>query len=287
MPSALIKVNQGAGTYTDVPGRAVIGAIGGGTVVFSNGDDTGVVNWLYEVLYVPPSSAIPLTVQDGGTPTFTMATPDRRGCYRVRLTTTDAAGNTDTDIRNFGVPFPNLGFIAPPYQANPDPLPLTGPGSKPDELNFAGDTHGWDGTTAPEPYTKTMHRMMYSLMQDLSESGFHQAAGATTDNTANVVIETVFGAALENGTYFVEAQFIANGVVDDAVLSKVALFTVSGGVIAQIGATGSNFATIASGGAGGWAANLRTVGNNIEMVVTGALATNITWTVCYNLRRGA
>jgi hypothetical protein len=38
MPTALIKITQGA--TTDLPGRAVKGAVGGGVVVFSNGDDT-------------------------------------------------------------------------------------------------------------------------------------------------------------------------------------------------------------------------------------------------------
>lgn len=165
MPTALIKITQGA--TTDVPGNAVKGVIDGATtVVFSNGDDTGVTAWTYELLYTPPGSAIATTVQGpGATTDFTMATPDKPGCYRMKLTVVDAAGVEDVDIRNFGTAFPNCGLIAPPYQANPAPLPLTGVGAKPDEMNFGGQPNGWDGDD------DTNHKLLYQALQLLDSSG--------------------------------------------------------------------------------------------------------------------
>jgi hypothetical protein len=144
MPAAaLIKVTQGA--TTDVPGRSVEGAISVQHVVFSNGDDTNVVSWKYELLYTPPGSVIvPFSQGPGIVSTFDIGAPDRPGSYRVRLTVTDAAGRQDVDIRNFAVPLPKTGIIIPPYQGNPPPLPLIGIGSKPEELNFGGQMTGWD-----------------------------------------------------------------------------------------------------------------------------------------------
>jgi len=103
------------------------------------------VSWKYELLYVPPGSAIALTVQGpNSTSTFTFAQPDVEGSYRLRLTVTDAGGASDVDIRNLVVPFPN-GTIAPPYQANPAPCPLVGAGAKPNEMNLGNQAFGWDG----------------------------------------------------------------------------------------------------------------------------------------------
>jgi len=153
MASALIQFAQGSNT--DLPGRAVIGDMVSGTVTVSNGDNTGIVSWKYELLYVPPGSTIPLTVQGpSGVSTFTFPQPDTAGSYRVRMTTTDTAGGTDVDIRNLCVKLPH-GLIAPPYQGNPPPLPLTGAGAKPNEMNIGGQPNGWDGdanTTRPLLY---------------------------------------------------------------------------------------------------------------------------------------
>jgi hypothetical protein len=143
MATALLKITQGA--TTDNAGRAVKGALGT-NVVFSNGDDTGVVSWKYELLDVPPASAIvPFTQGPGAVATFGMGVPDAVGSYRVRLTVLDAAGNADVDIRNFTVPTASRGWLIPPYQGFPAQLPLSGIGSKPDELNFGGQAKGWHG----------------------------------------------------------------------------------------------------------------------------------------------
>lgn len=147
--SADIKFDQGPNS--DIAGRAVVGTTTDGLVTVSNGNDTGVVNWTFQVLYVPPGSAVGLTTQGpSAVPTFTF-TPDVAGTYRIQLTVVGAiATDTDIDIRCFSVAFPN-GVIAPPYQRNPGPLPLTGAGGKADEMNFGGQPFGWDGIDSPAP----------------------------------------------------------------------------------------------------------------------------------------
>jgi len=122
-----------------------VGTLTDGTVTLSNGDNTDVVLWTYSLIYVPPGSAIPLSTSGAtASPTWSFAQPDVPGCYRVRLVVQDGSGNTDTDIRNFIVPC-TYGTIIPPYQGIPTPLPLTGTGSKPDELNIGGQSFGWSG----------------------------------------------------------------------------------------------------------------------------------------------
>lgn len=156
MVAALIKFDQGPNS--DIAGRAVSGTTTDGVVTVSNGDDTGVVSWKFEVLYVPPGSALPLTVQGPtGVATFTF-TPDVAGSYRIRLTVFDAGSSSEEDIRNFCVPFTN-GVIAPPYQRNPSPIPLTGLGGKPDEMNIGGQAFGWDGEDAPGAF------LMFQVLQ--------------------------------------------------------------------------------------------------------------------------
>lgn len=137
------------GPNSDVAGRAVVGTLTDGACAVSNGNNTGVVSWKYELLYVPPGSSVPLTVQGPGIVQTLSFTPDKAGSYRVRLTVTGATvSDVDVDIRCFCVPFPN-GIVAAPYQRNPAPLPLTGVGGKPDEMNIAGQPFGWDGVDSP------------------------------------------------------------------------------------------------------------------------------------------
>lgn len=144
MPTALLAFVQGPNSAP--AGQAVAGTLVHGAVTVSNGDDTGVVSWKFEILYVPPGSAlVPPIVQGPGVTATFMFTPDVAGSYRLRLTVTDAQAVQDVDIRNFCVPFAAEGLIAPPYQRNPSPLPLTGVGAKPDEMNISGQPFGWDG----------------------------------------------------------------------------------------------------------------------------------------------
>jgi len=154
--TALLKITQGSDT--DIAGRALLGSLTGGAVIFANGDNTGVATWKYEVLNVPPTSAIPLTTQGPNTtPTFTMAQPDAPGSYRIRLTVTHGDATTDVDIRNLVVPFTN-GLLCPPYQGNP--VPLT-PGTKPDELNIGGQAFGWQGDS------NTARPLMWQIIKEL------------------------------------------------------------------------------------------------------------------------
>jgi hypothetical protein len=145
MVQALIQITQAANVGAD--GQALVGNTAAAVVV-SNADDTDVVTWKYELLYRPPGSAVPLAVQGpNATSTFNMGTPTaaKPGCYRLRLTVADAAGNEDVDIRVFAVPTSTRSWIIPPDQRDPPPLPLTGVGAKPDEMNFGGQAFGWTG----------------------------------------------------------------------------------------------------------------------------------------------
>lgn len=164
MPTALIQFTQGPNT--DTAGRAVKGTLTDGALTVSNGDDTGVVAWTFELVYVPPGSAIPTTTQGpGAVSTFVMPQPDVPGSYRFRMTVDDGAGGVDVDIRNFCVPFPHRGLIAPPYQGLPATIPLTGAGSKPNEMNLNGQAFGWDGTD------DTDFQLLYQAIQLVDELG--------------------------------------------------------------------------------------------------------------------
>lgn len=165
---ALLRFVQGPNS--DSAGRAVAGTLTDGACTVSNGNNAGVISWKYEMLYVPPGSLVPLTVQGPGAfPTFSF-TPDVAGSYRIRLTVANStASDINTDIRCFCVPFPG-GIIAPPYQRNPAPLPLTGAGGKPDEMNIAGQPHGWDGINSASA------KLMYQALKEIDAS---IAAGAS------------------------------------------------------------------------------------------------------------
>lgn len=157
--TALIKLTQGASIAN---GEALSGTTGT-TVTVENVNNTDVQSWRIEMLYAPsaptpnptytPTPGSPLLLAENagtGTPTATFL-PDNfvYGCYRLRLTVYSGpsySGSFDVDIRNFGVPLPNQGLILPPYQRNPDPLPLQ---LKPDELNFSGGLFGWTGGPTP------------------------------------------------------------------------------------------------------------------------------------------
>lgn len=161
MVQALLQITQAANVGT--AGQALKGNTAA-TVVWANADNTGVVSWRYELLYVPPGSAVALTTQGpGATSTYTMGAPTaaKPGSYRVRLTVTDALGNQDVDIRNFCVPTPNRGWLIPPDQRQPPPLPLVGTGSKPDECNYGGQAFGWTGDT------DATRKQLYQFMLDV------------------------------------------------------------------------------------------------------------------------
>ncbi len=281
MPTALIKITQGL--TTDVPGRAVKGSLTGGSVAFENGDATDVVAWTYQLLETPPGSAIsPTTQGPGPTVDFTMVAPDVPGSYRMMLTVVDAAGVEDVDIRNFAVGFPNLGIIAPPYQGNPPPLPLTGAGAKPDEMNFGGQGDGWGGDT------NSARILMYQTLREVDLNGWGSfPIFQTTNNTANQVAGEIGGATLVDGDYVVIAEFIAKEATDHAAYYITALFTVAAGVVTIQGTAQSWSPAIESAGATNWNATLDdNVGNSrIQFLVTGDTGDNIDWTIYYRMRK--
>jgi len=142
--TALIVFDQGGpGTV----GEAFEGTIAGGAVTVTNDSDTDVTAFEFTMLDVPPGSSVPTgSMASGAPPSTTSFTPDVPGSYRVQLAVTGAS-TSDTDIRCFGVRNAR-GIIIPPFQRNPDPLPLTGsgvPGAKPDEQNYSGQARGWAG----------------------------------------------------------------------------------------------------------------------------------------------
>lgn len=158
---ALIKFTQGPNT--DSPGVAVEGTLVDGSVTVTNGDNTDVASWVIYMLDAPPDSTefpigdLPLILAQAvsGTPT-TAFDVDVPGTYRVMLDVLDAGAVRNRDIRCFGVRN-GQGVIIPPYQKNPDPLPLALPGvipnivspaTKPDEQNYGGQPRGWSGDRA-------------------------------------------------------------------------------------------------------------------------------------------
>ncbi len=150
--SSLIKFTQNAVTGPD--GEAVTGVISLAVTV-DNVDNTGVASWQIDLVDVPSGSVLTLGELDSndndGAPTASF-TPDLAGgCYRIVLKTWDAINRvgapTDTDIRNFVV-LDAAGFVSPPSQIWPRPLPPTDsgePGNKPNELNLGGQERGWAG----------------------------------------------------------------------------------------------------------------------------------------------
>jgi hypothetical protein len=277
MPTALIKITQGA--ITDIAGRSVKGVIDGATtVVFSNGDDTGVVLWTYELLYTPPGSGIAPTVQGPSvTDTYTMATPDKPGCYRVRLTVEDAAGVEDVDIRNFGVDFPNVGFLVAPYQANPLPLPLVGVGAKPDEMNFGGQSFGWDGDE------NAARRLMYQAVWALDAGGMITLDPIQTLDATPEVAALV--AAPDDGNWEVEVRLIGRenpSSGDHAVFWRRALFEVTSGTVTKIGTAQAPVSDLKDGAAA-WTMDIVTDGTDIQYSFQGDAGDTVDWTLRYRV----
>jgi len=160
---ALLKYNDALNT--GLGGQAFVSAAGQNLVI-TNNDDTNVKSWRVSLLYAPPGTAVerkafqepialilqnPNSTSVSATLTSLESIP---GCYRIMLEVWDQkdfAGVRDVDIRCVGVKTTYFSFILPPYQKDPDPLPLEGAGAKPDELNFpptgggVGQSYGWSG----------------------------------------------------------------------------------------------------------------------------------------------
>lgn len=112
-------------------GEALVGQTGE-VVTVSNVDNTNVAKWQFELLYVPPGSAITRGVKQAYSSTMTWAfTPDTTECFLVRLRVKDAAGNESVDDRIFAIPQTSSGRIIPPFKSS----------SK--TMNIGGQEDGW------------------------------------------------------------------------------------------------------------------------------------------------
>lgn len=134
--AALIAFSQAGGGPSDSAGRAVEGGVTAQVVTCTNGDNTNVGSWKWELLDKPRGSSLTLgTIGTSSTLTFT---PDvGGGCYRIRLTVKDNSGTIiAVDVRNFGVPNAN-GVCLPPFQ------PQAGVDYTKEEMNFGGQVRSW------------------------------------------------------------------------------------------------------------------------------------------------
>lgn len=126
--TAAIKFTQGV--TTDSPGRALIGTVAV-AVAISNGDNTDVFDWTWELLTKPSASAIPSGIIAAGAVSSASFTPDVAGSYLARLTVKDTAGNQAQDIRAFIV-LEGSGRLIPPFRGDFS------------SLNYGGQVEGWD-----------------------------------------------------------------------------------------------------------------------------------------------
>jgi hypothetical protein len=177
MVAASIKFTQNA--VSPGPGIAMVG-IGGLPVTIENANDVGVIDWTYELLDTPLDSAIPPSVLSSGpfpTANFTPDSgPETPGCYRVKLTVRAADGSEACDIRNFGVPT-NEGWILPPFKATAD------------ELNFPGNTEGWESL---------LNRIfLYQTLLEYADQAARDAATLTANDIGRLARQ------LDNNTFWV------------------------------------------------------------------------------------
>lgn len=231
--TALLKFSQGATVGAD--GRALVVASSVTPVTIENSDNTNVGSYLIELLYAPPDNPTYSTVVPGVTLPLVLASGDGIpsanlnvnggyvGTYRVRLTTWPGAGQSgtpDVDIRCVSVPTPNQKIILPPYQKFPDPLPLSGLGSKPDELNFDGQTWGWAGSNETVSF-----RLVNEALRMLDLPSGSGAVSSVFGRTGAVVAQ-----ANDYGSDEVTNDSSVNGLTVSAALDALAVVD-NGGVL--------------------------------------------------------
>ncbi len=181
--TAAIKFTQGS--TTDSPGNAVIGSTSGGPVVCSNGDNTGIVTFVWTMIDVPPGSAVALgTFSTSSTGTF--AQPDLPGGYLVQLTVSDGT-TTVTSILDFQI-LEASGRMIPPFKASD--LALT----------FGGQTRGWSPTMEAWLHyvdsLKTVHNVRAATTGALPA---HTVSGNVMTASANGALPSQDGVALAVG----------------------------------------------------------------------------------------
>lgn len=149
--TALIKFTQTPTVGPD--GQMIVGVLSTAVNV-ANSDNTSVLSWQIDLVYVPPGSGValatPLAFNNNSTTPAASFTPDVTGCYRLVLKVWSAINRvgtpTDTDIRVFAVREVRTGKIIPPVQIYPKPLSAGAPGDKPNEMNLGGIENGWVGS---------------------------------------------------------------------------------------------------------------------------------------------
>lgn len=125
--TANIKFVQGV--LTPPAGQALIG-VAGVPVTASNEDSSNVETMTWDVVDVPPTSAVATGIAHFGAPQDFIFNPDQPGGYFIHLTVTDLAGNRADSYLVFQIAEPS-GYVIPPFMA-------TAP-----TLNFSGQTRGW------------------------------------------------------------------------------------------------------------------------------------------------
>lgn len=127
--NASIKFS-GSTTGAGGDGRALIG-IQGETVTVANSDDTDVEQWQFEILYVPPTSALTRGVKQvySTDPNWTFV-PDSSESFLIRLRVKDADGNESVDDRVFSV-LEATGRLISPFKGSAR------------SMNYGGQTDGW------------------------------------------------------------------------------------------------------------------------------------------------
>lgn len=178
---ALLKFVQGATTGPD--GEALY-CTTGTQVDVSNVSNVDVASWQIDLLYTPPGSGVavatPLAFSNTATAPAASFTPDVAGCFRVRLTVYESAGRvgvSNVDIRNVIVRTSKHGWVLPPFQDLPLPLPLLGssePGEKPNELNVGGQALGWHGGNSDG--------LLHNILKEIDESNFDIIPDPDTTN---------------------------------------------------------------------------------------------------------
>ena len=208
---ALIKFVQDTNEGED--GQALIGDLADPVEVSQSASDTTPIgSWEISLVDLPFECELELGViaqGNGATPAASFQ-PDVTGSYRVQLRTWPQAnrqGRADTDIRIFGVKEAN-GFLVPPSQIWPEPLPdpLTGrPGAKPNEANFEGQLFGWAGNGEDG--------LLRNLIRMFGAGGSTGDFGAGTDGP---LVASSGTTTLTRDTYYSTIDISGTAVIDTA-----------------------------------------------------------------------
>ena len=200
--TAAIQFTQGATTAP--PGQALVTFALVTPVVVSNGDNTDVVWWEYELIDVPSDSTVPLGPIGGPSlPTASFA-PDVRGSYCVRLTVTGLDGRTAVDVRVFAV-YEVSGRLIPPFRASAS------------AINFGGQTRGWSPYL--EAYLKAVDDIVVNTTTVLDVRSFGAVGDGTTDdlaafNAAIAAKEAAVATGKVVSIYVPSGQYFLSGPLD-------------------------------------------------------------------------